>query len=189
MEKKEVIEAIVNFLANRSIDAFKSLYHYYYKSLCFFANDYLNDENQIEDVVQDVFTQVWETPPRLQDASKLQAYLYVMVRNKCLNLLRGEQHMGKYIEHELHEGALENYESLRIIKAEVLREIMDSIEKLPRRAREVFELSYLTQLREQDIAERLNISLNSVKTHKQRAKAILKNELKHLFSLLMIFHL
>lgn len=189
MEKIEVNKAINNFFAKRSIDSFKAIYHHYYKSLCFFANEYLKDDVLIEDVVQDVFAQVWEQPPKLSEPDKLQGYLYAMVRNKCLNLIRSEQHLNKYREHELHDDHLEVDESLRIIKAEVLREIMASIEKLPERAQEVFKLSYLTQLREQEIAERLNISVNSVKTHKKRAKSILKDELRHLFSLISIFHL
>ena len=174
---------------NHDLDSFKTIYHHYYKSLCFFAMDYLSDKDGAEDVVQDVFTQIWEQLPELTEPSKLQAYLYSMVRNRCLNRLRTQQNLHKYQTLEMQDISWDDDESVRIVKAEVLREIMLCIEKLPNRAQEVFKLSYLTQLREQEIAERLNISVNSVKTHKQRAKAILKDELRHLFSLISIFHL
>lgn len=174
---------------NHDLDSFKIIYHHYYKSLCFFANDYLSDREGAEDIVQDVFTQVWDSLPNITEPSKLQAYLYAMVRNRCLNRLRAQQNIQKYQTLEIHNIVWEDDESVRIVKAEVLREIMTSIEKLPDRAQEVFKLSYLTQLREQEIADRLNISVNSVKTHKKRAKSILKDELRHLFGLISIFHL
>ncbi|WP_262898240.1 RNA polymerase sigma-70 factor [Carboxylicivirga sediminis] len=189
MESDTVIHAINSYLLNHDLKSFKVMYHYYYKSLCFFANDYLSDSDAAQDVVQDVFTQVWDNMPEVSEPSKLQAYLYAMVRNRCLNRIRTQQNLHKYQTNEMQEIAWDDDESVRIVKAEVLREIMASIEKLPERAQEVFKLSYLTQLREQEIADRLNISVNSVKTHKKRAKSILKDELRHLFSLISIFHL
>lgn len=189
MESEEIIKAVKNFLLRHDLDSFKMMYHHYYRSLCFFAREYLKDDNHVEDIVQDVFSQIWEKPPKLEHESKLQGYLYAMVRNKSLNVLRTNDHLQKYQQHEINYETWEDDESLRLIKSEVYREIMANIENLPERAREVFKLSYLTQLREHEIAERLNISVNSVKTHKKRARSILKNELKHLFGLLLILKL
>ncbi len=189
MTKESIIDALKKFLDQKDVDAFQKVYHHYYKSLCFFAVDYVNDDALAEDLVQEVFAQIWEKPPVLETPKKLQAYLYSMVRNRCLNQMRSDTHHLNYQENNANTEDFDEDESLRLIKAEVYREIMDSIDKLPDRAREVFKLSYLTQLREQEIAERLNISVNSVKTHKQRARAILKNELKHLFILILILHM
>ncbi|WP_430813284.1 RNA polymerase sigma-70 factor [Carboxylicivirga sp. RSCT41] len=189
MNTSEIINACEKFLSDHDLESFKLLYHHYYKSLCFFASEYTKEESLSEDIVQDVFTQVWEKGLELGGASKLQGYLYAMVRNKCLNQIRSLGHLQKYQAHETPIEDWESDESIRIVKAEVYREIMASIEQLPARAREVFELSYLTQLREQEIADRLGISVNSVKTHKKRARSILKDELKHLFDLLIILRL
>ncbi|MCG8579289.1 MAG: RNA polymerase sigma-70 factor [Bacteroidales bacterium] len=189
MNTSAIINACEKFLSNHDLESFKLVYHHYYKSLCFFASEYIKEDNLSEDIVQDVFTQLWEKAPGLEDASKLQGYLYAMVRNKCLNQIRSIGHLQKYQACEAVIEDWESDESIRIVKAEVYSEIMASVEQLPARAREVFELSYLTQLREQEIADRLGISINSVKTHKKRARSILKDELKHLFSLLIIFRL
>ena len=189
MEGHKEIEAVKKFLTKRDLSAFKIVYQHYYKSLCFFAHSYLKDDAPVEDIVQDVFTQLWENAPQLKDASKLQAYLYMMVRNRCLNQIRSVAHIQSYRESEACFENWQSDESLRLIKAEVYREIMLSIEKLPERAKEVFKLCYLTQLREFEVAERLGISVNSVKTHKKRAKVLLKKELRHLFALILILHL
>jgi RNA polymerase sigma-70 factor (ECF subfamily) len=189
LENDNLIKASESFLLKHDLDSFKVIYNHYYRSLCFFAHEYLKDGRLVEDTVQDVFSQIWEKAPKLNDSAKLQGYLYAMVRNRSLNILRSNDHFQKYQEHELNTDTWEEDESLRLVKSEVYREIMQSIERLPQRAREVFELSYLTQLREHEVALRLNISVNSVKTHKKRARSILKDELKHLFSLIMILKL
>ncbi|MCU4156328.1 RNA polymerase sigma-70 factor [Carboxylicivirga sp. A043] len=189
MDTLSTINAIDCFLNSRDRHSFQKVYHYYYQRLCYFAYGYVDDHHQAEDIVQDVFSHIWEQPPQLEDASKLKGYLYAMVRNRCLNLKRSEGHLAKYQEHELNTENWENDESLKVIKAEVYDEIMASIDKLPPKAKEVFKLGALTQLRESEIAERLGITVNSVKTHKKRARALLKEDLKHLFGLLIIFHL
>ena len=189
MEENNEIDAAEKFLNRKDLSAFKIVYQHYYKSLCFFAHGYLKEDTLVEDVVQDVFTQVWENVPQLKDATKLQSYLYMMVRNRCLNHKRNLGHFEKYSEQELQLEDWETDESMRLIKAEIIREIMDSLEKLPERAKEVFKLSYLTQLREPEVADRLGISVNSVKTHKKRAKDLLKKELKHIFQLILILNL
>ncbi len=177
------------FLERRDLESFKSVYKKYYKRLCFFAHQYLKDEGRAVDIVQDVFMQIWDGATMVTDASKLQGYLYMMVRNKCLNVFRSDSNFQKYIDQNVSFDELEEDESIRLVKAEVYSEILQRIDNLPDRAKEVFKLSYLTQLREGEIAERLGISVNSVKTHKKRAKEILKDDLRHIYPLLMILFL
>ena len=88
-----IINACKEFLSTHDLESFKIVYHHYYKSLCFFASEYIKEDNLSEDIVQDVFTQLWEKAPGLEDASKLQGYLYAMVRNKCLNQIRSIGHL------------------------------------------------------------------------------------------------
>ncbi len=189
MQGSIITDAIEKFLTKKDLSAFKIIYQYYYKSLCFFAYGYLKDDSQAEDNVQDVFTHLWEKVPQINDFTKLQGYLYMMVRNRCLNQIRCTVPLQDYQGYEVCAESWQDDESLRLIKAEVYREIMVSLDKLPDRAKEVFKLSYLTQLRETEVAERLGISVNSVKTHKKRARMLLKKELKHLFQLILILKL
>ncbi|MCU4174653.1 RNA polymerase sigma-70 factor [Carboxylicivirga sp. N1Y90] len=186
MQTKVDIDIAKDFLAKRDIKSFKVIYDRYFKGLCFFAGQYLSNEQSVEDYVQEVFVYLWENEVNISNPTKLSGYLYASVRNKCLNCLRKEEQYAQYKSSLDNIDEWEEDESLRLIKAEVYAEIMQSIEKLPKRAREVFKLSYLTQLRESEIAERLSISENTVKTHKKRAKMLLKEELKHLFSLILI---
>ncbi len=165
---------------HRDLKSFKLLYHHYYGRLCFFAREYLYEDTLSEDVVQDVFAQIWNKPPSVVAPEKLQSYLYTMVRNKCLNIIKTKRLHGPFDDCKNTVKERGDDQCLRIIKAEVSYEIWSHIESLPKRAKEVFKLSYLSQLREYEIAERLGISVNSVKTHKMRARKILQQELKGL---------
>lgn len=191
MYQEREIEVAEMFLKHRRIGEYKALYNFYYKSLCFFAYGYLKDHQEAEDAVQETFIRIWEGKSDIQQAEKLGGYLYATVRNYCLNFLRQRKTQAVFQAHELAQvdTTWEEDESLRMIKSEVYREIMQTIEKLPPKMQEVFKLSYLSQLREEEIAQRLSISVNSVKTHKQRAKKILREDLKQLFALILIFHL
>lgn len=177
-----IIEASEKYLLNHDLNSFKVVYHHYYRSLCVFAQAYLHEDLLAEDVVQDVFTQVWEQAPLLTGHTKLQAYLYAMVRNRCLNIIKNKKQQQKYQDNRELLELWQEDENTHLIKAEITREIFNRIEDLPQRAKEVFKLSYLDRLKEYEVAERLNISINSVKTHKKRARKILKDQLKNLFN-------
>lgn len=191
MHQEREIEVARKFLKYRRINDYKALYDLYYKSLCYFAYGYLKDHQEAEDAVQETFVRVWEGKQEIHSAEKLGGYLYATVRNYCLNQLRQKKIQEGFFTYQLNQAdnGWEEDESLRLIKSEVYREIMHTISKLPPRMQEVFKLSYLSQLTEEEIGQRLSISVNSVKTQKQRAKKILREELKQLFTLILIFHL
>ncbi|MBK3516986.1 RNA polymerase sigma-70 factor [Carboxylicivirga marina] len=182
------IEIIASqFLKNKDLKSFKLLYDSSFRRLCFFAESLLADKQDVEDVVQDALVLIWERRHKIDDSINILGYMYMVVKNKCLNTNRSIRQAINYKNHHNHLIEFDDTESLRIIKSEVYNEILESLEKLPERARMVFRLSYLTQMTESDIADRLNISVNSVKTHKKRAKEILKKDLQHLFSLILLF--
>ncbi|WP_439184634.1 RNA polymerase sigma factor [Carboxylicivirga taeanensis] len=184
------VELSEQFLRSGDIASYSKLYKYYFRSLCFFAYGYLNDKKAAEDAVQDVFIKVWEQKSEINDAKKLGGYLYASVRNKCHNILRKEELEQRFLaDISSNDSVAWEEEDLQAIKSEVYREVVASIDKLPARMKEVFQLSYISRMSEAEISDVLNISVNSIKTHKKRAKSILRKELKHLLGLLVIFHL
>ncbi len=73
------------------------------------------------------------------------------------------------------------------MEAEILWELFSKIEELPSECRKVFRMSYIDDMTNQEIADKLGISVNTVKSQKARAKNILKSSLKDLFSVLFIY--
>ncbi len=191
MIRDKEIKVAKKFLKDRQVGDFKELYDLYYQGLCYFAYGYLNDYQESEGAVQECFVKLWEGRYEINSEEKLGGYLYATVRNYCKNQLRQNKTQEAFIKNQSIQATndWEEDDSLSFIKSEVYREILKTIEQLPARMQEVFKLSYLTQLTEDEVAERLSISVNSVKTQKQRAKKILRKELKHLMVNILIFHL
>ena len=162
--------------------AFKKLFDSFFRSSCAFVKRYIPDHEGVEDVVQETFINLWEKRGIYSDMVYFKAYLYKSLYNNALFYLR--QHK---VSEDVDPGIEDDTESAlnAIIEEEVHREIIAAIDKLPPERRRVVELSMVGYSQE-EIAEKLNISVNTVKTQKRKAYAFLREELQHLFVLFLM---
>lgn len=153
----------------------EGVFRAYYHRLCHFAWQLTQDESVVEDIVQDVFVYLWDHPSSIKGGEQaLQSFLYSAVRHSCYNHVRHQKVHLKYMH---LSAALISEESSyldKIIRAEAVSELVAAIEQLPQGCKEVVHLGYLEGLSNAEIAERLHISINTVKTQKQRALKTLK---------------
>ena len=166
--------------------AFKKLFGGLFKSSCAFVKRYIPDHGAVEDVVQETFINLWEKRGIYTDMVYFKAYLYKSLYNNALFYLR--QHK---ISEDVDPGIEDNTETAlaAIIEEEVHREIIAAIDRLPSERRRIVELSMAGHTQE-EIAEKLKISVNTVKTQKRKAFAFLRAELQHLFVFfLVLLHL
>lgn len=168
--------------------ALEKLFTRSYSALCFFAFSFLKDEVAAEDVAQEAFESLWVNFEKIENLHAVQlSYLYNTTRNKCLNSIRHEkvknQLSGKQEAEPYLNWETDHLEAL--IKSEVYNEILVALENLPAQCRRIYEMTYLKKMSEREIAEILSISINSVKSQKQRGKQLLKEVLKDLFALLV----
>ena len=164
--------------------AFKSLYDKYYEALFLFGQKYIPNSEAVEDLVQESFIKVWEKRSSFFHEAALKAFLYKSVRNACLNYLDHQKVERNYEAQSKTDVLSEDYFLNNVIEEEVNRIISDTVNKLPESARMIYLLS-LKGLKNAEIAEDLNISINTVKTQKQRAGKFLKENLKGLFTMLL----
>ena len=162
--------------------AFKKLFDSFFKSSCAFVKRYISDLVAVEGSVQESFINLWEMRGIYSDMVYFKAYLYKSLYNNALFYLR--QHK---VSEDVDPGIEDDTESAlnAIIEEEVHREIIAAIDKLPPERRRVVELSMVGYSQE-EIAEKLNISVNTVKTQKRKAYAFLREELQHLFVLFLM---
>lgn len=161
-----------------SVVSHKLLFEKYYVRLCDFARRILGDENLAEDVVQDVFVAFMERSEFTSiESVAIRNYLYQSVKNTCLNKLR----KGKVIEQfeSNHNFSLidEEHALAAMIHSEIIGEIHYALKKLPEGCRLIIRLGYFEGLNNPQIANKLNISVNTVKSQKQRALFLLRKEL------------
>ncbi len=162
----------------------KGLFDLYYQPLCVFALKFFDSIQEAEDIVQDTFVQFWENEKYKSVDTSLKAYLFMSVKNKCLRQLELnkriyfddiESLVEVLIAEKRDNSGLE--ERIKVLNAE--------IEKLPPKARKVLELIVFKGLKYKEVAEELQISINTVKTQFSRSLKLLRNSLD-LILLLMI---
>lgn len=166
-------------------EAYRYLFATYYPRLQRYAMHFILDSERVHDVLQDSFVRLWEKREVI-DFVSVQALLFKIVRNNCLNYLRNEAikaHVS--IEDAGNTDAWEQLYNIDLFEDpdhdllyQELHEQIDSLlQKLPERSREIFEISRFEGLKNREIAERLGISVKIVERHISRALKLLNQHI------------
>lgn len=159
----------MKFLGNREVIVedmpFKAVYKKYFSPLCFFAHKFI-EKQFTEDLVQDVFFKVWNSKLKFDSERAMRVYLYVAVKNACIDFLRKEKNKDRYKK---------NVERITVLKTEsffdeIIREeasqiLEQALETLSKKNKNVM-LWVLKGYSNTEIAKKLNVSVNTIKTHK-----------------------
>lgn len=184
-------EDILHFLKGvngKKPEAWKQLYRDYYSPLCSYAMKMLNDRENAMDIVQNVIIKLWENQLFFENMAALNVYLYRAVNNNCLKQIRDRNAEDKRLkEWTFYTEDATTTESLwAVVSEEVLRTLRSVIDGMPPKRREVILLSMKNRSNE-EIAEVLGISINTVKKHKKEAYQTIRKEVKNNFFLLSLF--
>lgn len=163
---------------------YNSLFKEMYAGLCLFSERFLVISAEGEDLVQEVFIKFWDKFEEFDSLGAIKAYLYQATRNACLNSIRHEKVKRKYEEEQLYQVESETYFLKQVVEEETNRIIANSIDELPPQCRKILQLS-IQGLKNQEIADDLGISVNSVKTQKTIAYKTLRSKLQNVFDIVM----
>lgn len=156
--------------------AFTEIYNRYWAEMYYHTFRMLKDEDSSKDVVQDVFSTLWLKSSALKAETKLSGYLYISVRNKVLNLVAQNKVRNDYLSSVATFVTQSTNDNALFDEREVLEIVEAEIRNLPPKMREIFELSRKENLSHKEIAEKLNISPQTVKKQVQNALKIIKNK-------------
>ena len=167
---------IIPHIQKRDKEVFRYLYECYFTKMMLFAESYLYDEEEAKDLVQDLFYYIWDHAATLQVNGSLKSYLFVALRNRCLNVLRDRKirdlHHDKLFEAQFFSGTEDV-----VIDEEVQVRLRAALDSLPERCREIFLLKVVEGKRNKEIAEQLNLAEATVKTQVQRAYKVLRDRM------------
>jgi RNA polymerase sigma-70 factor (ECF subfamily) len=172
-------------IRNGDQNAFNDLYKQYYFSVRSYARLLLN-ENEAEDVVQDVFFNLWKHKDKLDETLSLRGYLFRSVYNTVLNILKRKglfENYSNLYKQEIEEIGYKHYnpdtnEILQNLYNQELRlELNAAIERLSPRCKEVFSLSFLYDMTAKEISAQLGVSQSTVENHIHNALKTLREKL------------
>jgi len=154
---------------------FQIIFDTYYNALCSYACSYLKDEDASEDIVQEVFTRIWEHRRDLIGREDLRYYLFTAVRNNCISQLRKEK---KSSAREWYDGYLDYIQDKEEGEQHYRAVLQKAIEELPPRCKEVFLLSRISNMTYKEIAGSLGISEKTVENQMGKALKLIRAFLK-----------
>ena len=153
-------------IRNNNVEAYKHLFELYYRDLYFFARKFLENREVAEEVVQDVFIALWENRDVLIIEKSIKSYLFASVKNRSINYLKSKINNINFVninnaDSESH--ILITDQPLELEELDNL--IQKAVSSLPPRCREMFHLSRNTEMTYQEIADALDVSKETVKSH------------------------
>ncbi len=166
---------------------FEMAYKQYFSMLVGFSFQYVEDSDVAEDVVQEVFSNLWNQSDHLEVKTNVKSYLFGAVRNACLNHLR---HLKVVESHAQASMQVEESDQTTFMEMDELREKLESaLKQLPEKRRQIFEMSRFEDKKYHEIAEELDISIKTVETQMSRALKVMREVLGSYLVYLIIFTL
>ncbi|MGZ5135750.1 MAG: RNA polymerase sigma-70 factor [Flavitalea sp.] len=159
-------------------DAFEFLFKSHFVILCSYCQaKYGFNLDSAKEAVHSSFIKLWENRNSISDSASVKAYLYKIVSNTCLDLIKHKKVIQLH-EKYVMQHAQTTYQDLDLAEAKMLKVAIDkAVAELPHQMRKVFELSRYEGFKYAQIANLLNISIKTVETQMSRALSKLRQSL------------
>lgn len=177
---------LLNRLAAGEQDAFTTVYNHYYQRIYFYAQHFLNDKEDAEDITADTFVKLWNRRDSFVTMSAINAFLHITTRNSCFDLLRHRKVKTEKQAELVREIELHEFSTLHETREELLKLVQKEVEKMSGRLQEIYHLSYNEGLSPSEIAKNLHVSVQTVSNQKTSVIKTLKRVLVHHISISLI---
>jgi len=171
--------------------AFTILFTWYYQDIVRFSDTFTKNTDVSEELVQEVFVNLWENRDSLSIENSLKSYLLKTVQNRCIDWLRHLNVRSKYAALILDKPVLsDNNTEDYILHSELELNFSIAVKKLPAEYAEVFTMSRVELLTYKEISQKLGVSVRTVEVRVSKALLFLRDELKdYLVFIVFILHL
>lgn len=170
-------EQLIPLLLSGDEATFEKVYKHFIRPLHVYAISILRDEDTAKGMVQNVFMRLWERKERLNFTGSIKAYLYGAVYNECLNNLRHQKVKVNHQQHVLHmtKDKVDGGAGMELL--DLKEKLQQALNDLPEKCRTVFQLSRFEDLKYQEIADELGISIKTVENQMGKALKTLRLKL------------
>lgn len=171
---KDTFRQTLCLLKSGDEKAFREVYDLFYAPLIRRLGTFLRDDVLVQEVVQETFIQLWVQRDRLDETKELSAWLFTIAKRKAIDVLRRQVKQALAIEEIAHNITHAPSADQRTIRKEEIEQLDRLLALLPEQQRQVLELAKLHELSYDEVADRLNISKNTVRNHLVNAMKVLK---------------
>lgn len=171
---------LVSEFINGNEQAFESLFKQYYQMLLKVAKFLINDTEQAEEIVHDVFLNVWQKRENINPEASFKNYLITAVRNRCFNYLKAKKKTQSIDNDEtwVEELVADTLTDTPAQVKDIQNAIDAAVAKLPQQCGIIFQLSRYENMSYKEIAEALSLSPKTIENQIGRALKSLRTELK-----------
>lgn len=174
-------------LNQRKDQAWEAFYADYYVALCAYANKFLHSPLDAEDIVQDTCVKVWESDRVFVTMKEFTWYIYKSIYTNTMYYLRTKNlHLRLLQNMQEEEVVMPEDDFIQTIREELVRQLHLYIEELPRESQKIIKLS-LEGMSGNEIAEKLSISLHTVKSQKNRSFKYLREKLSKSYYVSLLY--
>lgn len=181
-------------LKNGNPEAYRELFRLLYPRLKGYCKLFVADDSEMEDIIQDSFIVFWEKRSTIDIRQKIESYIFVIVRNRCLNYLKNRKLESKHIPYEqLHATELQHLYQIDLLEKEEIsleeslsKLLHELVNELPPRMQDVFIKCKLEGKKQEDVAKELGISLKMVEKHIANAKRLIHDRLTDQYPIMTV---
>lgn len=164
------------------------LYNFYYPRLYSFAKRFLKVEDDINDILQEVFIKLWENRKNIKNLETFNAWIFTITKNAIVSYFREKIKLTEFESRVKEMATTEGYLTDTIAEYEDIKEkVGQLIEKLPEKRKQIFKLSREQGLSNKEIAAEMGISVKTVEDHMMHAIRYLRDNLKALDIITLLY--
>ncbi|WP_321374457.1 RNA polymerase sigma factor [uncultured Draconibacterium sp.] len=174
--------------------AFKDLFRLLYPRLKGYCKLFISDDNRVEDLIQETFIALWERRESIKTDQSVESYLFVILRNNCLNFLRKEKLENTTFSIDMEEVSELQYlyqidflgKEEKSLEEQLVESFQEAVEELPDKMKQVFKLCKIDGRKQKEVADEIGISLKMVEKHIAKAKEQIREKLIKQYPTLLV---
>ncbi len=174
--------------------AFKDVFRILYPRLKGYCKLFISDDSKVEDLIQETFIALWERRDSIKTDKSVESYLFVILRNNCLNFLRKEKMENTTFSVDMDEVSELQYlyqidflgKEEKSLEEQLVESFQEAVEELPDKMKEVFKLCKIDGRKQKEVADEIGISLKMVEKHIAKAKEQIRDKLIKQYPTLII---
>lgn len=181
---------LIENIRKGDVRSFERVFNLYAEDLVRYATTIVKDPDDAEDIVQHLFVSIWEKKGIPEISTSLKSYLYRSIHNTSLNKLKQIKVKESYVAHinYVSDGLTSGANAL-VEQKETAAIIEQAMNELPEQCRKIFSMSRMEQLKYQEIADQLGLSVKTVENQMGKALKHMRERLKDYIVILIVYYL